>query len=68
MWYLLVVSVVFVQYVHILSLNETCWSRANNLTCILNDLLFGYNKQLRPNHSGRIDLSKKRKESKVIHL
>ncbi|CAF0796546.1 unnamed protein product [Rotaria sp. Silwood1] len=40
------------QSIPILSLNETCWPTANNLTCVLNALLFGYNKQLRPNHTG----------------
>ncbi|CAF4142853.1 unnamed protein product, partial [Rotaria socialis] len=54
MWYLFILSVVFLQPIHILSLNETCWPRANNLTCVLNDLLYGYNKQLRPNHTGPI--------------
>ncbi|CAF4505732.1 unnamed protein product [Rotaria socialis] len=54
MWYLFILSIVFLQPIHILSLNETCWPRANNLTCVLNDLLYGYNKQLRPNHTGPI--------------
>jgi hypothetical protein len=61
MWFLLIWTVVFLQPGRILSLNETCWPRANNLTCVLNDLLLGYNKQLRPNHSGRISLSKRTK-------
>jgi hypothetical protein len=52
MWHLLFLTVAFLQPIHILSLNETCWPTANNLTCVLNDLLFGYNKQLRPNHTG----------------
>ncbi|CAF3979602.1 unnamed protein product, partial [Rotaria magnacalcarata] len=52
MWYLFILNIVFLQPIHILSLNETCWPTANNLTCVLNDLLYGYNKQLRPNHSG----------------
>ncbi|CAF0848890.1 unnamed protein product [Rotaria sordida] len=42
----------FSQLIPILSLNETCWPTANNLTCVLNNVLFGYNKQLRPNHTG----------------
>ncbi len=61
MWFLLISTVVFLQPGRILSLNETCWPRANNLTCVLNDLLLGYNKQLRPNHSGRISFSKRTK-------
>jgi hypothetical protein len=53
MWYLLLLTVGFLLPREISSLNETCWPTANNLTCVLNDLLLGYNKQLRPNHAGR---------------
>jgi len=63
MWCLLVLTAVFLRPVSILSLNETCWPTANNLTCVLNDLLFGYNKQLRPNHSGRIYILKRKRMS-----
>jgi hypothetical protein len=58
MWYILVLTVSFPLFGQISSLNETCWPKANNLTCVLNDLLLGYNKQLRPNHSGRMHFSK----------
>ncbi|CAF4321287.1 unnamed protein product, partial [Adineta steineri] len=52
MWYLFFVTVIFLQSTNIYSLNETCWPRANNLTCVLNKLFFGYNKYLRPNQTG----------------
>lgn len=51
-WYVLVWCGLFLQIGSISSSNETCWPTANNLTCVLNDLLLGYNKQLRPNHTG----------------
>lgn len=63
MWCLLILTVVFLRPVSILSLNETCWPTANNLTCVLNDLLYGYNKQLRPKHNGRINILKKKRIS-----
>ncbi len=55
MWYLLFFIMIFFQPGHISSHNEICWPSANNLTCVLNGLLFGYNKQLRPNHGGKIN-------------
>ncbi|CAF0929281.1 unnamed protein product, partial [Didymodactylos carnosus] len=30
-----------------------CWPTANNLTCVLNNLLINYNKKLRPNYDGQ---------------
>jgi hypothetical protein len=65
MWYILILTVVCLQFVQISSVNETCWPTANNLTCVLNDLLLGYNKQLRPNHTGRIFFSK---SDKICYL
>lgn len=56
MWYLMSLLLIFHQPLHILTLNETCWPSANNLTCVLNNLLFGYNKQLRPNDAGKCKL------------
>lgn len=53
MWHVLILTGLFLQMASIVSANETCWPTANNLTCVLNDLLLGYNKQLRPNHTGR---------------
>lgn len=52
-WYVLVWFGLFLRIGSVSSSsNETCWPTANNLTCVLNDLLLGYNKQLRPNHTG----------------
>lgn len=59
MWYSFILIIFYFQFGHVLLLNETCWPTANNLTCVLNDLLYGYNKQLRPNHTGRFDLLNK---------
>ncbi len=68
MGYLIILIVVLLRPVHIISLNETCWPTANNLTCVLNDLLFGYDKQLRPNHTGRIICLLKKKNTRESFL
>ncbi|UJR26096.1 hypothetical protein I4U23_007442 [Adineta vaga] len=52
MWYMWFVIVTFLQPLNTLSNIEKCWPTANNLTCVLNDLLLGYNKYIRPNHTG----------------
>ena len=58
MWYMIVLFAIAFQSLPIVSINETCWPTANNLTCVLNDLLLGYNKYQRPNYTGRNYASK----------